>query len=319
VVQIFELKMAGTSRGSSELGTDHSNHDVTSQPTKDESKEIVIECAICLQPSLFPVRLPCTHIFCFLCVKGISLQSKRCAMCRQEIPEDYIFNPVLVNPPDQEEGPATKVVATAQVDQEGGEEQEEEYQWFYKGRNGWWQYDLRTNKEIEKYHQKGDQRCELLIAGYLYVIDFQYMLQYRRNDPSRRRQVKRDKATQPKKGIAGLRLGGVDNCDNNTDDDSNTGPSAAEPASDSDNVQSDNVNNAQRVDINNVRATAHVSSHQSQINLQDSPNLRLQATESRSEELRSRAGLSNEVLDVTEDLINLAINQEDSDSEEEHI
>ena len=45
-------------------------------------------------------------------------------MCRQEIPEDYIFNPVLVNPPDKEEGPATKVVATAQVDQEGGEEQE---------------------------------------------------------------------------------------------------------------------------------------------------------------------------------------------------
>ena len=45
-------------------------------------------------------------------------------MCRQEIPEDYIFNPVLVNPPDQEEGPATKVVAAAQVDQEGEEEQE---------------------------------------------------------------------------------------------------------------------------------------------------------------------------------------------------
>ena len=79
------------------------------------------------------------------------------------------------------------------------------------------------------------------------------------------------------------------------------------------------MNNAQRVDISNVRATAHVSSHQSQINLQDSQNLRLQATESRSEESRSRAGLSNEVLDETEDLINLAINQEDSDSEEEHI
>jgi len=313
--------MAGSSSGSSELETDSSNQHVTNQITKDESKENTIECAICLQPSLFPVKLPCTHIFCFLCVKGISLQSKRCAMCRQEIPEDYIFNPVLVNPPDQEEGPA-KVVAVAQVEQEGVEEQEEEYQWFYKGRNGWWQYDLRTNKEIEKYHQKGDQRCELLIAGYLYVIDFQYMLQYRRNDPSRRRQVKRDKATQPKKGIAGLRLGGVDNCDNNTDDDSNAGSSGAEPASDT-----DNVNNAQRGDINNVRATAPVSSRQSQINLQDAQNLRSQETESRSEELRwtpgsreerSQRELSNEVVRVTEDLVNLVLDQEDSDSEEEH-
>ena len=44
---------------------------------------------------------------------------------------------------------------------------------------------------------------------------------FRRNDPSRRRQVKRDKATQPKKGVAGLRIGG--NCDNeNTNDDDNS-------------------------------------------------------------------------------------------------
>ena len=32
------------------------------------------------------------------------------------------------------------------------------------------------------------------------------MLQYRRNDPSRRRRIKRDQATGPKKGVAGLRL-----------------------------------------------------------------------------------------------------------------
>ena len=32
------------------------------------------------------------------------------------------------------------------------------------------------------------------------------MLQYRRNDPSRRRKIKRDQASAPKKGVAGLRM-----------------------------------------------------------------------------------------------------------------
>ena len=32
------------------------------------------------------------------------------------------------------------------------------------------------------------------------------MLQYRRNDPSRRRRIKRDVASAPKKGVAGLRM-----------------------------------------------------------------------------------------------------------------
>ena len=54
--------------------------------------------------------------------------------------------------------------------------------------------------------QREEARCELLIAGSLYIIDFEHMLQYRRNDPSRRRRIKRDQATGPKKGVAGLRL-----------------------------------------------------------------------------------------------------------------
>jgi len=207
--------MAGSS-GTQQL-VEHSD-----PQTDDESKESsTLECAICLQPSLFPVKLPCSHIFCFLCVKGITLQSKRCAMCRQEIPDDYIFNPVLVNPLKEGEGKALEGLMEGTgaegVGVEGGEV--EEFMWFYKGRNGWWQYDLRTSKEIENHHKNGDRSCEMLIAGFLYVIDFEYMLQYRRNDPSRRRQVKRDKATQPKKGVAGLRIGGNCDIDNSNDDD----------------------------------------------------------------------------------------------------
>jgi len=160
------------------------------EETKDKDGEgsaVVIECAICLQNCVYPVQLPCKHIFCYLCVKGVTLQSKKCAMCRREIPQDYLFNPELIN-------------------QGEGEGFEAEFLWFYEGRNGWWAYDQRTSIEIENHQKAGDERCELLIAGFLYIIDFEHMLQYRRNDPSRRRKVKRDVATGPKK-----RRGGAQN------------------------------------------------------------------------------------------------------------
>ena len=96
------------------------------------------------------------------------------------------------------------------------------WQWMYEGRNGWWLYDERTSQEIEKSFKNNELRCELLIAGFLYIVgklalikwvlsksflsDFEHMLQYRRNDPSRRRKIKRDASSAPKKGVAGLRM-----------------------------------------------------------------------------------------------------------------
>lgn len=43
----------------------------------------------------------------------------------------------------------------------------------------------------------------------MYIVDFETMLQQRQYDPSRKRQVKRDLATTPKKGVAGLRIDGI--------------------------------------------------------------------------------------------------------------
>lgn len=146
------------------------------------------ECAVCLQPCVQPVQLPCRHIFCYLCVKGVTHRSKKCAMCRQEIPANYLENPVLVQVPQSNT-----------VD-------EDDYQWFYEGRNGWWQYDERTSYEIESAYQKGEKQVEVLIAGFLYVIDFEEHHQYRRCDPFRQRRVKRDLSIIPKKGIAGIRI-----------------------------------------------------------------------------------------------------------------
>ena len=157
---------------------------------REEKEEGGRECAVCLQTCVYPVQLPCGHIFCFLCVKGVTLQSKRCAMCRREIPQDYLHNPELLE----------------QLEPETGGGFEDGGQWFYEGRNGWWLYDERTSQEIETAWSAEEQRCELLIAGFLYIIDFEHMLQYRRNDPSRRRRIKRDQASGPKKGVAGLRM-----------------------------------------------------------------------------------------------------------------
>lgn len=58
---------------------------------------------------------------------------------------------------------------------------------------------------MESAYQKGERCCELLIAGFLYIADFDAMLQYRRNDPCRRRRIKRDLATISSKGVAGLK------------------------------------------------------------------------------------------------------------------
>ncbi len=81
---------------------------------------VTIECAVCLQTCVHPVKLPCSHIFCFLCVKGVAFQSRRCAMCRQEIPSDVLLHPQLVD--------------RTQLEKESV--LEDGYQWFYEGRNG---------------------------------------------------------------------------------------------------------------------------------------------------------------------------------------
>ncbi|XP_028914080.1 E3 ubiquitin-protein ligase RNF146 isoform X2 [Ornithorhynchus anatinus] len=150
----------------------------------------VPECAICLQTCVHPVSLPCKHVFCYLCVKGASWLGKRCALCRQEIPEDFLDRPTLLSPEE------LKAAGRGNG----------EYAWYYEGRNGWWQYDERTSRELEDAFSRGKKSTEMLIAGFLYVADLENMMQYRRNEHGRRRKIKRDVVDIPKKGVAGLRL-----------------------------------------------------------------------------------------------------------------
>jgi E3 ubiquitin-protein ligase RNF146 len=183
----------------------------------EELSEEDLECAVCLQTSVHPVKLPCQHIFCFLCVKGVTVQSRRCPMCRREIPQSYLEHPNLVKdhpakdhhhiPPEPQEASAVQDNSTP--DDDDDDSSNLEYRWYYQGRNGWWEYDERTAQELEHHFKKGDKNCELLIAGFLYCVDFENMLQCRRNEPQRRRQIKRDLTTNvvDKKGVAGIRIG----------------------------------------------------------------------------------------------------------------
>ncbi|XP_044734129.1 E3 ubiquitin-protein ligase RNF146-A-like [Chrysoperla carnea] len=155
------------------------------QPSKDET----LECPICLQTCLQPTLLPCGHVFCFLCTKGIAFQSKKCAMCRQEIPRDYLEKPKLLQPlPD----------TTTSL--------EDEYDWFYEGRDGWWKYDERTSAEIESAYLTEIPSFDILICGELYVIDFQNNVQHRKYGYGRKRTIKRDKKSAHAIGIAGCRF-----------------------------------------------------------------------------------------------------------------
>ena len=167
---------------------------VNDEASSNSDTDDVHDCAVCLQPCLHPVQLPCGHIFCFLCVKGTASRSQRCALCRRDIPPGYVFNPHLLDEADLMETPAF----------------EDGFQWFYEGVNGWWQYDPRTSIELEQSYKNEQPWIEVLIAGFLYVIDFKNMVQMRRANPNRRRRIKRDIITiADKKGIAGIKVAPV--------------------------------------------------------------------------------------------------------------
>eukprot|EP00095_Tigriopus_kingsejongensis_P008297 snap_masked-scaffold948_size77650-processed-gene-0.6 protein:Tk08297 transcript:snap_masked-scaffold948_size77650-processed-gene-0.6-mRNA-1 annotation:"e3 ubiquitin-protein ligase rnf146" len=148
-------------------------------------------CSVCLDPPVHPVDLPCSHTFCYLCAKGLAQSNTPlCSLCRQPIPRGYLKRPDLVQ--------------RTHSDLRGEETADQPWQWFYEGRNGWWKFERRNSEEIEACFQDQQSRSELLICGHLYVIDFQAMMQYRKDTGGRRRQIKRDVVLAQCKGVAGL-------------------------------------------------------------------------------------------------------------------
>eukprot|EP00794_Sanderia_malayensis_P004674 gene4674-5283_t len=177
----------------------------------DEESTLYPECVVCLQNYYHPVQLPCGHIFCFLCVKGVAARSRRCALCRAEVPSDYFDKPIVVEVNKERLTKSAKASSITKKADTGT------YKWYYEGRNGWWQYEERASIQLEEAFLNDDQSTELVIAGFIYIVDIKDMVQYRKNYPTRRRRVKRDRAGANKKGIAGLKCTGASQSSSNTE------------------------------------------------------------------------------------------------------
>lgn len=82
----------------------------------------LLECPICLQPCMHPVELPCRHVFCYLCIKGVAMQgpNSKCAICRASIPYSVLTNPHLKDVSQLYKEPK---LANG-------------YQWYYESRSG---------------------------------------------------------------------------------------------------------------------------------------------------------------------------------------
>ena len=174
----------------------------------DKQNDSSLECAVCLQNCVHPIKLACEHIFCFLCAKGVANKNQSCPLCRQDISFSLIDKPRLVSI-DEDNSNDEKIDITPN-----------DCSWFYEGRNGWWEYEERLVGEIEEAFQQSKNELnlddgtlinnslsEFLIAGYMYVIDFNLMVQFRKDNPNRKRRIKRDQKENIHnyKGVAGLR------------------------------------------------------------------------------------------------------------------
>ena len=121
-----------------------------------EKEETEDSCPICYDKPLHPVTLPCGHVYCFLCGKGlVESGTSQCAMCRSVIPRDFFKHPNT----------------SVEVKEEG-----QDFFWYYQGRNGWWRFDERNNKDLEDSFQDKKEKVHFLICGHLYVIDFKKMV-----------------------------------------------------------------------------------------------------------------------------------------------
>ncbi|CDW55656.1 RING finger protein 146 [Trichuris trichiura] len=156
----------------------------------------ILVCPVCLCPQYFPVVLPCSHMFCFLCIKGAAVSSGyKCPLCRSRFPIDCISNPKVYCPSSN---------YNSCTDEELSKEGTSATAWFYEGRDGWWRYDAASNCQLEDAYTKGLQSLELLIAGQIYIISLVDMEQYPRHEPAKKRRVKRDLVSSASKGIAGV-------------------------------------------------------------------------------------------------------------------
>ena len=145
-------------------------------------------CCICREGCVNPVKLPCKHIFCFLCLKGVAARNNQCALCREPIPFGFLNKMVVLS--KDEITTLTNSCST----------------WFYEAKNGgWWMYERRVAEEIEKAFNDKKEQIRVQISGFPYTIDLVSMVQYRDDKPNRKRKIQRGGVSDDSvKGVAGI-------------------------------------------------------------------------------------------------------------------
>jgi E3 ubiquitin-protein ligase RNF146 len=166
------------------------------EESADDGSEAKLLCCVCQEEAENAVKLPCSHIFCFLCVKGVAARNRVCALCRNPIPVDYLENPSIVN--------CGALCAKLSLNSRS-------YHWYYEGKSGgWWMYEDRTSDEIENGFVTNAKSIKVRISGFTYVVDYEKMLQSREDHPDRQRKIKRDiLESNGIKGIAGIYFDGM--------------------------------------------------------------------------------------------------------------
>ncbi|CAL8137298.1 unnamed protein product [Orchesella dallaii] len=149
-------------------------------------------CRICYQYCLYPIELPCRHKFCFMCIKGqvLAHNLRHCPLCRVVFPMSVINYPVPIV--------SHEIVFQPNVTNTR--------RWYYESRSGgWWQYDRITMSKVEEaYNNRQREPCiPLRIAGIMYQIDFNRMIQYRSGYSHIFRRITFGPVTNVK-GIAGI-------------------------------------------------------------------------------------------------------------------
>lgn len=154
----------------------------------EQQQEIPLPmCSICHHdPPVNGVQLGCGHVFCYLCIKSACETTGVCALCRQEIGYEFNF----------QEHSILGTVKLPAASPDG-------FYWFYEGYRGWWLYDSDTNRDIEDAYQRGETTFEKFIAGSVYLIDLNNMIQQRKDEPEGR-QRKVCRATLDMENILGM-------------------------------------------------------------------------------------------------------------------
>ena len=165
------------------------DEDKDSTATEVKSLQQDDTCPICFDQPLHPFRLPCSHLYCFLCAKGLAESnslgdSPKCSMCRQSFSRDIFKNQRI-----------TEISNSNDLNS---------FSWFYEGRNGWWKFDSRSSNDIEEAFTNNLPKITLLICGNLYDIDLTALIQYRQDRTGKIRRIKRDLTSAYAKGTAGL-------------------------------------------------------------------------------------------------------------------